>query len=137
MADRVPPHSEEAEKSVLGALLINKDAIVTVAEFLRASHFYREIHGDIYDAMLGLYERREPIDLVTVTEELKRNKRYKQIGGSSYLTELVNAVPTAAHIEQYGKIVHDHFIRRRLIDVSAKITRNYGLYWIVLVSAFC
>ncbi|HKZ34765.1 MAG TPA: replicative DNA helicase, partial [Patescibacteria group bacterium] len=82
----------------------------------------REIHGDIYDAMLGLYERREPIDLVTVTEELKRNKRYKQIGGSSYLTELVNAVPTAAHIEQYGKIVHDHFIRRRLIDVSAKIT---------------
>ncbi len=122
MADpRVPPHSEEAEKSVIGAILIDKDAIIAVAEFLRADHFYKQAHGLIYDAAVELFEKREPIDLVTITEELKKDGNLKAAGGAEYLGELVNVVPTAAHVEQYGMIVKDHATRRRLITASSKI----------------
>lgn len=119
---KVPPHSEEAEQSVLGALLIDKDAIVVVVGFLRPQHFYDERHGKIFEAILELYESHEPVDLVTLTEKLKKKKIYKEMGGAGYLSELANLVPTAAHAEHYARIVQEHFTKRELISAAAKIT---------------
>jgi replicative DNA helicase len=120
-AGRTPPQNLEAEQSVLGALLIDKDAVVKVAEFLNAEHFYRDIHAEVYKAVLSLYEKREPADIVTVTDELKLRGVYEEVGGSGYLTTLVNFVPTSAHIEHYARIVKDKAVRRQLITAAARI----------------
>ena len=101
---------------MLGALLIDKDAIVKVAEVLSPLHFYRtEQHGRIFEAIMDLFEKREPIDLVTITEKLKKKDSLDMVGGSAYLATLVNTVPTAAHIEHYARIIKEHAIRRNLI----------------------
>lgn len=118
---RIPPHNEEAEACVLGAILIDKDAIVSVAEFLRPEHFYREANGLIYQAILDLYEERQPIDIVTLKNKLKKAKILTKVDGSSYLTELVNVVPTAAHVEQYGQIVKDNYTKRQLVGAAGQI----------------
>lgn len=118
---RIPPHSLEAEISVLGALLLDKNSIVNVAEFLQPGHFYDSKHGTIFEVILELYEKREPIDLLTVSEGLKRKKKLKEMGGASYLAELVNSVPTSAHVEQYGKIVKETSIKRSLMEAAAKL----------------
>jgi len=118
---RIPPHSEEAETCVLGAILIDKDAIVTVAEFLRPEHFYDQANELIYRACLDLYEERKPIDIVTLKEKLKSQKNLAKIGGVAYLTSLVNSVPTAANVEQYGGIVKDNYTKRELIASASKI----------------
>ncbi|MEK7595743.1 MAG: replicative DNA helicase [Patescibacteria group bacterium] len=118
---KIPPHNIEAEMSVLGSLLIDKDAIIKVAEFLRSEHFYKEAHALIYKAILSLYEKREPADLVTVPDELRKLKVLKDIGGATYLTELVNSVPTSANVDFYAHIIKDHAIRRALISVSSKV----------------
>ncbi|KKQ43021.1 MAG: Replicative DNA helicase, partial [Microgenomates group bacterium GW2011_GWC1_37_8] len=99
---RIPPHSPEAEESVLGALLLDKDAIIAVAEFLRPDDFYDERHREIYISSLELYEERVPIDVLTISERLKKRKVLKKIGGVSYLVSIANKVPTAAHVEHYG-----------------------------------
>jgi replicative DNA helicase len=119
---KVPPHSVEAEQSVLGAILIDKNAIIEVAGFLRAEHFYDDRHAAIYDGMLGLYEERKPIDILTLTEKLKSGKKYKDVGGSSYLSELTSVVPTSAHVEDYGKIIRELHAKRELITAGAEIT---------------
>src|SRR3972149_429250 len=98
---KVPPHSDEAEKSVLGSILIDKDAIVQVSEFLRPDHFYQAKHGDIYNAMIKLFEAREPIDLVTLPQKLKSMKLLAGVGGVSYLSTLVEGVPSSANIRHY------------------------------------
>ncbi len=122
---KIPPQNLDAEQSLLGALLIDKDAIVRISEILRPQSFYRsEQHGPIYEAILDLFERREPIDLVTVTEELKRKGAYDRVGGSSYLTSLVNIVPTSAHIETYAKIVKEHAVRRALIVQATRLIES-------------
>jgi len=121
---RIPPHDEQAEASILGAILIDKDAITDIVDFLRPEFFYKSAHQEIYSAMLTLFEGHEPIDIVTVTAQLKSMGKYKDIGGTTYLTELTNIVPTAANIDTYGRIVTEHFVRRRLIDSSAKITQS-------------
>jgi len=118
---RVPPHSQEAEISVLGALLLDKDAIVSVAEFLEAKHFYDERHKEIYECIISLFEDRIPVDVLTVSERLKKRKSLKKIGGTAYLAELVNKVPTAAHVEHYGKIVKDAATKRSLMTAATKI----------------
>lgn len=118
---RIPPQNLEAEKSVIGALLIDKDAVVAVAEFLRPEHFYKNAHGHIFEAILTLYERREPADLVTVPEELKKKKLLGKIGGVSFLAELAAEVPTSANIEHYGQIIRDNFTKRELINSASKI----------------
>ena len=96
MIDRLPPQSLEAEQSVLGSILIDRDAIVEIAEFLRADDFYRQANGTIYTAMLDLFERREPVDIVTVAESLERREQLDPVGGRSYLASLSNQTPTAA-----------------------------------------
>ncbi len=121
---KVPPHNEEAETSILGAILIDKDAIVTVAEFLRSEHFYNPNHSSIYEAVLELYEERQPIDIITLKEKLKTKKLLAKVGGAGYLTELVNAVPTSAHVEQYAKIVKDNYTKRELISSAGKIAEE-------------
>lgn len=121
-ATKLPPQNIEAEQSLLGSLLIDKDAIVRISELLHPANFYRtEQHGPIYEAVQALFERREPIDLVTVTEELKRKGFYDKIGGSAYLTTLVNVVPTSAHIEHYAKIIREHAVRRSLIAQATRL----------------
>ncbi len=119
---KIPPHNSEAEVSIIGAILIDKDAIVNVAEFLRPEHFYNPNHGAIFEALLELYEERQPIDLITLKERLKNKKLIQRIGGVGYLTELVSSVPTAAHIEQYAKIVKDSYTKRELISSASRIT---------------
>lgn len=121
---KVPPHNEEAETSILGAIMIDKDAIVAVAEFLRPEHFYNPHHASIYEALLELYEERQPIDIITLKEKLKSKKLLSKVGGAGYLTELVNGVPTSAHVEQYAKIVRDNYTKRELISSATKITEE-------------
>lgn len=118
---KIPPHSLEAEVSVLGSLLLDKNSIVNVAEFLQPDHFYESKHASIFEVILELYEKREPIDLLTVSEGLKRKKKLKETGGAGYLAELVNNVPTSAHVEQYGKIVKETSIKRSLMATAARL----------------
>ena len=118
---RVPPHSNEAEESVLGALLLDRDAVIAVAQFLKSEDFYDERHREIYECAIVLFEERVPIDVLTVSERLKKRKTLKQIGGASYLADLANKVPTAAHVEHYGKIVKDAAIKRALMASASRI----------------
>lgn len=119
---KVPPHSDEAEGSVLGSILIDKNAITQIAEFLRPDHFYKEANKSIFEAMLMLYENREPIDVLTVSEKLKKTKMLAKVGGSAYLASLVNEVPTAANVESYANVVKDLSTRRSLIEAAGKIS---------------
>lgn len=121
---RVPPHSQEAEESVLGAMLLDKDAVIAVAEFLSPEDFYDERLKAIYEACLDLYENRTPIDVLTVTEKLKKMKALKNIGSSSFLADLANKVPTAAHVEHYGRIVKDTATKRALMSAASRLVEN-------------
>ena len=119
--DRLPPQSIDAEQSVLGALLIDRDAVIEVADVLRPQDFYRQAHGTIFGAVLELYDKREPIDIVTVSEVLERNGALDQIGGSSYLTSLINLTPTAVNAVHYARIVERKAVLRNLIGAAGKI----------------
>src|SRR5499427_1569735 len=119
--DKTVPSNVEAERAVLGALLIDSEAIGSIANFLKPEDFYRERHRATYAARFDLYERREPGDFVTLVDELRRRGQLDAVGGSSYLAELVNDVPTAVHVEYYAHIVERCAIMRRLIDAAGKI----------------
>lgn len=118
---RVPPQNVEAERSVLGGVLIDRDAVSRVLEFLVPEDFYSEKHKLIFDAIISLYQKNEPADLVTVTNELRNSGKLEGAGGASYLSTLVDATPTAANIVHYGKIVHEKAILRRLISGATEI----------------
>lgn len=121
LAARIPPHSYDAEISVLGALLLDKDAVIAIAELLQPSDFYDDRHKMIFESILDLYEDRVPIDVMTVSDKLKKNKFLKKVGGVTFLAELTNKVPTAAHVEHYGKIVKDQATKRSLMVAAAKL----------------
>lgn len=121
---RIPPHDIEAEQAVLGAILIDKDSILNISQRISPDNFYDGRHHDIYDAMLALYEERKPLDLLTITAELKKRKKLDRVGGSAYLASLTNVVPTAANSEYYAQIVREKYIRRSLIQISSEITEN-------------
>ncbi len=121
---KVPPHDLEAERSVLGAILIDSGAINLVAEFLKPEQFYTQEHQLIFSAMLTLFEKQQPIDVVTIQDELKKTDSLKKIGGKTYLSDLINTVPTSAYIEHYGQIVKNHFVKRRLIDLSSRMVEK-------------
>ena len=118
---KIPPQNIEAEQSVLGSILMDKDAIIKVADILKPEDFYREDHGTIYACILKLFEKRKPIDMVTLTDELEKEKKLKSIGGASYITTLVNSVPTAAHVTTYASMVHQKATLRRLISAAGNI----------------
>jgi len=122
ISPKVPPHDTVAEQSVLGAILLDKDAVVDVAEFLKPDHFYDERHGKIFASMLTLFENHEPIDTVTVVSQLKKNGDLKDVGGASSVNGLLNIVPTSAHAEKYGRIIHELYIKRSLIESAAYIS---------------
>lgn len=121
-AGKIPPQSLDAEKSLLGAVLIDEEVIADVAEKVTPHDFYEKQHGIIFGAMMRLYEKHKPVDLLTLTEELKRKDELDTVGGSAYLTELTNYVPSAAHAASYAELVSSKAVRRRLIKASADIS---------------
>ncbi|MBA2279062.1 replicative DNA helicase [Candidatus Saccharibacteria bacterium] len=118
----IPPQNTEAEASLLGAILIDSDAIVKVADIVRAEDFYDEKHARIYEGILQLYEKHSPVDVLTLSDQLKGTGMLDMVGGASYLTELTNFVPTAAHADRYAEIIAQKAMRRRLIKASRTIT---------------
>ena len=120
MKDKVPPQNIDAEKSVLGSLLLDKDAIVKVVDILSSEDFYKEAHSIIFEAMLTLYENRVPIDVITLTDQLEKDKNLEKVGGASYLTTLVNFVPSATRVVHYAEIVQQKATLRRLINAASK-----------------
>ena len=123
-AGKVTPQDLDAERSIIGAILLDSDAITAVAQVLKPEHFYKEAHANIILAIFQLYEKREPIDLVTLTAQLKKNGHLEKVGGATYLSELASGVPTAAHVSQYAQIIRDHYVKRRLIATSTKISQS-------------
>lgn len=121
LPDKLPPQNIEAERSLLGSLMLDKNAIIKVADFLQTRDFYKKIHQEIYQAILELFDKGEPIDLLTASTRLKEKNLLEEIGGNSYLTELINSVPTASHILNYAKIVQRKRILRDLIETSQEI----------------
>ncbi len=119
--ERLPPHSTEAEEAVLGSLLIDPDAIFEVASFLRPEAFYRVANRWIYDSILALSERREPIDFITLTEELRRREQLEEVGGEAYLIGLLNVVPTSINARSYAQVVEAASTRRKLISAAGTI----------------
>ncbi|KPK10790.1 MAG: replicative DNA helicase [Anaerolineae bacterium SG8_19] len=119
--DRVPPNNVEAEEALLGSLLIDTDAIFEVASFLRPNAFYREQNKWIFEAILDLNERREPVDLITLTDELRRRNQLEELGGEAYIIGLINMVPTSINARSYGRIVEAAAIRRRMITAASTI----------------
>jgi replicative DNA helicase len=123
-AVKLPPHSDAAEISVLGSILIDNDAILGVSEFLRPEHFYDHNKAKVYEAMLSLYENRSPIDMVTVSEKLHELKSLKKIGGKAFLSRLANEVPTSANAESYGQIIKSLSAKRELISAAGRISEK-------------
>lgn len=121
---KVPPHDIQAEKSVLGAVLIDPAAVHLVVEFLRPQHFYLQEHAKIFSAMITLFEKQQPIDLVTLQNALKKEGSLKDAGGNAYLSDLINTVPTSAYVEHYAHIVKDNYTKRRLISVSSRMVEK-------------
>ena len=119
--ERVPPQNIEAEQAVLGAMLIDKEAIAKATEVLSADDFYREAHRVIFSAMLELYNKNEAVDMVTVTEILKRDNKLEDIGGIAYITSLANVVLTAANVKYHAEIVAENSVLRQLVRVSTEI----------------
>jgi replicative DNA helicase len=121
-AGKVPPQNLDAEMSMLGAILIDDEVIADASELVAPGDFYDKRHQVVYAAMMRLYEKHKPVDLLTLTDELKKKDQLEAVGGSAYLTELTNYVPTAAHASSYAEIVSQKAVRRRLIKASAEIS---------------
>jgi len=127
LAQRLPPQSLEAEVSVLGGVLLENEALNRVLEVVNEGDFYRESHRRIFSAILNLYERNEPADLITLSETLKKRDALQEVGGIEYLNFLVNSVPTAANIAYYAKIIKEKSIVRKLINRATEIiSQGYG-----------
>lgn len=118
---RIPPNNLEAEQSVLGAMLLDKEAISISTEIISGEDFYREAHKEIFEAIVEIYEKGEPVDLITLTEKLKTRNTLDAVGGITYLTNLMDAVPTTHNVRYYAKIIEDKSILRRLIKESSDI----------------
>jgi len=121
---KLPPQDIDAERSVLGALMLDKNAIIRVADLIKADNFYTPTHTRIFEAIFELFERGEPIDILTVTKKLKDKNLLTEVGGSAYLTDLINSVPTATHISYYAKLVKQKKLLRDLIGASAEINER-------------
>ncbi len=121
--DKTVPHNIEAEEAVLGALLIDPEGIFRVLPFLRAEDFYLQKHRWIYESIIRIHDRRDPIDFLTLTTELEQREQLEAVGGAAYISQLINAVPSAVSIESYGRLVEQTAVRRRLLDAVSDIAR--------------
>jgi len=117
----LPPHNTEAEECVLGSLMIDPEGIETVTAFLPAGDFYHPRNRDIYGAMLGLFDRRQPTDFVMVCDELERSGQLDAVGGAAYVSRLLTVVPTSIHLEHYARVVQRTAVMRRLIAAAGRI----------------
>lgn len=124
LIDKIPPQNLEAERSVLGAMLIEKEAIAKAIDFLREGSFYSETHQKIFQAIIDIYDKNKAVDFVTVAEELKKAKLLKEVGGATYLSNLIDSVATAANVEYYAKIVQEKAVLRNLIRVATQIVTD-------------
>ena len=119
--DKIPPQNNEAEIAVLGSMLLDKDAINHAIELLDKSFFYKDAHSKIYSAILGLYDRNKPIDIVTLVEELRNKNMLEEVGGPAYVASIAYSIPTSANITHYAKIVREKAILRNLISTATQI----------------
>ncbi len=119
--ERVPPQNVEAEQGIIGSMLLERDAIARVVEMVRGEDFYREAHRRIFDTMVDLFERGEPVDLITVSDRLKARGQLEDVGGAAYVTSLLDAVPTAANVEYYARLVLQKSLLRQLIAAGTEI----------------
>lgn len=119
--ERIPPHNDDAEKSVLGSVLLDKDALYEVLEILRPEDFYNEMHKEIYSAVIELYRKSQPVDILTVSEELKKRKSLEMVGGRAYIALLSTAVPSTSNAGEYAKIIAEKAILRKLIGTASDI----------------
>ncbi len=122
--NKLPPHNQEAEQSVLGAILIDSSSIALVSELLKPEHFYFKENQLVYQAMLALFQENKPIDILTLSSELKKQKSYKESGGKTYLSQLVDIVPTSANIEHYARVVKESAIKRQMISLGSELVRK-------------
>lgn len=122
--ERIPPHSDDAERSVLGSILIDNEVFFKVSEFLGPDDFYSKANREVYNTMLDLYRQDTPIDMLTVTEALSKRKSLEAVGGRSYIAELASEVPTTANAVQYARIIQEKSINRQLISAGSKIVEN-------------
>ena len=120
-AAKIPPQNLDAEVSLLGAVLIDEEVLTRVSDIIHVDDFYDPRHKSIFAGMLKLYESHRPVDLLTLSDELKKKDELETIGGMDYLTELTNMVPTAAHAEHYAEIITQKAMRRRLIKVAGEV----------------
>lgn len=119
--DRLPPQNLDAEMAILGAMLLEKDAIGIAVEKLTSDSFYSDIHKKIYENIIALYDENKPVDLLTLTDRLRNNNSLDNVGGASYIASVLNSVPTAANVEHYIDIVQEKYVLRRLIDASSDV----------------
>jgi len=119
--ERIPPHNDDAEKSVLGSVLLDKDALYEVLEILKPEDFYSEMHKEIYSAVIELYRKSQPVDILTVSEELKKRKSLEMVGGRAYIAMLSTAVPSTSNAGEYAKIIAEKAILRKLIGTASDI----------------
>ncbi len=124
LLEKVPPHSRDAEMGALGAMMFDETAFIKAVEILRPEYFYNDSHRKIFSAMIALFQESKPIDLLTVSEQLRRQNHLEDAGGVSYLTQLTTSVPTAAHVEHYAKIVKEKALLRDLISNSTQIVQR-------------
>ena len=122
--NKLPPHNQEAEQSVLGAVLIDPSAISIISEILKSRYFYFRENQLVYEGMLSLYRENQPIDILTLANELKKQKTLKDTGGKAYFSQLVDSVPTSANIEHYAKVVREAALKRQVISVGSELVRN-------------
>ena len=123
---RIPPHDIEAEQAIIGSMLTDKDAVIAAVEVLQEQDFYREDNKIIYSAILNLYNRAEPIDIITLKSELKSMGKFEAVGGLEYIVQLPDKVPTTSNVEQYIKIVEEKSMLRALIKTADElITLGY------------
>ena len=125
--DKIPPQNIEAECSVLGAMMIDKEAIGKVIEILDESCFYKESHRKIFSVIINLFEKNEAVDFITITDELRKKNWFDEVGGAVYITNLIDSLPTSANVEYYARIVKEKAIIRSMISVSTQIISSaYG-----------
>ena len=126
---KVPPHNIEAEQSILGGVLINNEAMNQVMDILAPECFYREAHALIFQGMISLYNNNEPIDLITLSQYLTQKDNLEKAGGTDYLTLLVEAISTSAGITHHAEIVHDRYVRRKLLSECSIISESCLQNW--------
>src|SRR5690606_22652565 len=121
---KLPPQAIELEEAVLGALMLEKDALTAVVDILKPESFYKDAHKEIYQAILDLFNASEPIDLLTVTNQLRKNGKLEVVGGAYYITELTSRVSSAANIEYHARIITEQAMKREMIQIASEIQRD-------------